>query len=141
MNYIKKLEREREILIDFLHDLQLYAHSEKFTNNPMMNVGDIFLRVRELGAKAFQEGLDFELKPSPAPVELAENLDGFISVEELTIHLDKMGKMDTPESYLLYGDAKSKAMKCRLAGNIEDALVFERACDKYYRDIPNEWKW
>lgn len=40
-----------------------------------------------------------------------------------------------------YCENKVNAMKCRLAGNISEALALEGLCDKIYRDLPKEAKW
>lgn len=55
MNYIGKLLTENQILKDGLADLLSYVQSSKFHADPMVNSGDISLRINEIRSKLFQE--------------------------------------------------------------------------------------
>lgn len=55
MNYIGKLLTENQILKDGFADLLSYVQSSKFQKEPMVNSGDIVLRICEIREKLFQE--------------------------------------------------------------------------------------
>ena len=47
MNYIRRLEKENELLKDGLYDLLAYVQSEKFHKDQSVNTADIILRLQE----------------------------------------------------------------------------------------------
>ena len=57
MNHIARLQAENEMLKEFIADFSKYASSSKFHADPMMNVGDYFLRLSELRNKMLDNGL------------------------------------------------------------------------------------
>jgi hypothetical protein len=40
-----------------------------------------------------------------------------------------------------YATSKSKAMRLRAMGEIVDAARHEATADRYYQDIPENWRW
>jgi hypothetical protein len=47
MHYIKRLQKENEILQNGLYDLLKYVRSEKFHKDQSVNAADIILRLQE----------------------------------------------------------------------------------------------
>jgi hypothetical protein len=58
MNYIKQLEKENQILKEFVSDLETYLSSSKFSENVMVNKSDIFLRMGEMRNKLLDNGIN-----------------------------------------------------------------------------------
>ena len=40
-----------------------------------------------------------------------------------------------------YCEARERAMRKRLAGDIDGALASERLCENLYSLLPHEWRW
>jgi hypothetical protein len=63
------------------------------------------------------------------------NLDGFFDRAELL-------KLARVYGYLAaYAEDKAKAMELRVAGDIEAALQYEKACERSYNKLPAWAKW
>ena len=78
------------------------------------------------------------LKPKATP-QNAENLDGFMSPDQLRDHLNAY--RGWPASYRRYGFAKARAMTARSSGQIPQALANEHNANLYYLEIPPAWRW
>lgn len=57
MNHITRLQLENEMLKNWIKELATYAMSEKFRSDPMMNTGDIRLRLTQLKSDLFNADL------------------------------------------------------------------------------------
>jgi hypothetical protein len=69
--------------------------------------------------------------------QLPQNLDGLNPSELLAIALDT----GNPAEFREYAETKSRAMECRAAGKIGEALELERTCERIYKALPAALQW
>lgn len=74
------------------------------------------------------------------------NLDGFNNPDELLAVRESLKEtrkhLNTALTALIsYAEGKEMAMRSRIEGKIEQARIFEDACEKVYQTIPKEFRW
>jgi hypothetical protein len=62
------------------------------------------------------------------------NLDAMM-LEDVALAANYLGDLT------LYAEAKMRAMRCRLAGDITEALFEENVCEMIYARLPENWRW
>ncbi len=67
--------------------------------------------------------------------ELNVNLDGYADPNDM----DTLALVF--ETLAAYAQFKARAMRYRLAGKIDLALLDERRCERYYKTLPEWAKW
>lgn len=76
------------------------------------------------------------------PEDVLPNLDGYNSPEDMAAIRADLKELSAGVLLLAsYAEAKESAMRCRLAGNIKDAVIFESAADSVYAKLPTWAKW
>lgn len=56
-------------------------------------------------------------------------------------HAKDKGAAKATKAYANYAANKATAMECRLRGDIQGALMYERICDNIYNALPDFAKW
>lgn len=68
-----------------------------------------------------------------------ENLDALDNID--LARVAKLERGDAPMPYIRYARLSCAARACRLAGDVDSALVWDRWASSVFHKIPESWQW